>query len=89
MAESVAERKARLRKEPQWGGATGKEPPPQEGTSTKENVQKQTPPQPSQVMGRKPPTGGEHISYQKHVAFAIVTAFLIKLVASGKQFPTH
>jgi hypothetical protein len=41
--------------------------------------------QPTRVVpNRQKSTAGSAKTYQKHVAFAIVTAFLIKMVAAGK-----
>jgi hypothetical protein len=34
--------------------------------------------------GRQPHMGGERYTYQRHVLFAIVSAFLVRLVAGGK-----
>jgi len=41
-----------------------------------------------QVVGRPAAMGKEHITYQRHVLFALTTAFLIKLVANGVKLPT-
>jgi uncharacterized membrane protein len=42
----------------------------------------------SKFTGRPGPMGGERVTYQRHVLFALVAAFLIKLVASGKALPS-
>jgi hypothetical protein len=52
-----------------------------------EDKQESTPQPQRRPMGRtKIPIsgGGQHAVYQRHVLFAIVTAFLIKLASAGK-----